>query len=381
MLGKIIFLIIGLVIGFSLCDAFAEEYHIGIVIEKSCLISNQLDNNQCVGYDDIEKIYPDTKIKSQVMPDFSKYSFEQQVKIREQISNFKRGCIMNNMCNYLDIKKGQDIIIWHNPEAKLYQHMDIITIRSQMKVTSIYDVAQKTINELSDELKILQNNVGEKRSSWRANFNNVISSEKNIDQSFDMLQKHSSTISNLEIAISQKETWANYEKADPKYSEERQEELKGLREQYENEIKLKNERIIILADIKNSTQSLKENNKELQKEIRELNIKIQANKNKMKPKQTINQTSTEREIIYNVNQIYIDITCKKSFFAVNNLGVELEALINFMFMNCEDRDLLSPFSLTQTETIPKYQLDITTSPNWQYQQELKAIMIKCKARC
>ena len=392
MIGKIVLFVAGIIIGISVCDVFAdadaeeegkkEYYHIGIVIDKSCETINQLDKNKCAGYEDVEKIFPDTKIKSHMMPDTSKYSHEQQIKFREKISVIKNECVRTDACDFLDIGERQETVIWHNPDARIYPYMDIITIRGQMKISAIYDVSQKTISETDDKLKSLSKVAEEKRSSLESNFKKISAGEKNKEQSYNIIKKHANAMGDLEREISQKEVWAEYERADPKFSEDRKAELKKLKEQYESKVKLKEEEQIILADLDSEAKELEKSNKELQKELREISIKMQTNKDKLMPRQTISQTdSATRQIVFNVNQIYTDIACKNSFFAVNNLAIELQSLINFMSTDCENRELLFAFSLTHVNTIPKHQLDVTTSPNWQYQQELKELIIKCKVKC
>ena len=369
-------------VGISTMPVFAEEYHVGIIIDKTCEKLNKLDSNLCVSYEDVEGILADTKLKPELMPDLSKYSYIQLVNFNEQLTNIKVECIRNNTCDYLDVEEDQEIIIWHNPDPEMYPHLDLITIRNQMKIGSIHQVPLTIIRETNDMLSDLHNNAQQRRNDIAKSNNDIATWQKDRVQADVVLKNLKNELDAIDRREVQQKSFNHIlDRYVPALAEERLNQLKSIQEEY----RLKNKEIsdqksklnTININIKNKQNSVTQ----LQSELREFNTQIKSNTEKIKPTDNINSTDTGREIVHNINQVYTDIDCRESFFAVDSLEPELLALLDYMYGDCVDRELLLPFALTYTQELQRHVVDITTSPNWQYQQQFEESVKRCKLKC
>lgn len=90
---------------------------------------------------------------------------------------------------------------------------------------------------------------------------------------------------------------------------------------------------------------------------------------------------TMRQITYNTNRLYIDDGCKHVTYDPLVISEELGRIIYYVYNNCRDDSILGKLKDNYIQTIDKHVLDITTSPHYQYEQELKAKMEKCKELC
>ena len=372
----------GVLVGISIAPVFAEEYHVGIIIDKTCEKINELDPTKCASYDDVEGILADTKLKPELMPDISKYSYAQQIKFKEQLANIKVECIRNNTCDYLDIREDQEIIIWHNPDPEMYPHLELITIRNQMKIASIYEVPLTVIRELNDVLSELHDDAQQRRIDIGKNDGEITTWQQDKIQAEVSLKKLKSELAEIDRRVIQQKSDNDFSnRVDPAFAEERLDELEAIQEEYRVKNKEVSDQKSKINNIRLDIQHRQNQNTQLQSELRTFSNEIRSNTDKIRPTTQINNTDTGREIVYNVNQVYVDIDCRESFFAVNNLEAELLALLDYMYGDCVDKELLLPFALTYTQTLPRHEVDITTSPNWQYQQEIQESINRCKLKC
>jgi len=89
------------------------------------------------------------------------------------------------------------------------------------------------------------------------------------------------------------------------------------------------------------------------------------------------QTQQEGRIVY--HDVYVDKHCWSAIINSDRWEEILDSVILHLRKNC-DEELTIPGTI---EFIPaiKTEIDITTSPHWQYQQWLKEVQIKCKVIC
>lgn len=95
--------------------------------------------------------------------------------------------------------------------------------------------------------------------------------------------------------------------------------------------------------------------------------------------ESIQNNATMRTLILEVDTLFINSSCKIADYTIkNNIDMELPFVIWHMIDNCKDLKILGGLDEPYTKELDKHELDIATSPNWQYQKELKELKIKYK---
>lgn len=89
---------------------------------------------------------------------------------------------------------------------------------------------------------------------------------------------------------------------------------------------------------------------------------------------------TSRAITFNTHDLFID-SCATAILKPGVIWKDLGRVIHYMVNGCQNPELLGNLKDNYVEPISKHILDITTSPNWNYTQKLKADIERCKIKC
>lgn len=71
--------------------------------------------------------------------------------------------------------------------------------------------------------------------------------------------------------------------------------------------------------------------------------------------------------------------CENAVISSDKWQLLLNDTIKYLQSNCEDG--MTQFNSTEIIPLPRTEIDITTSPQWQYEQWVKQALIDCKQRC
>lgn len=93
----------------------------------------------------------------------------------------------------------------------------------------------------------------------------------------------------------------------------------------------------------------------------------------------IQNNDTSRTLTLEVDSLFINSSCRIADYTIkDNIDMEIPFIIWYMIDNCKDSKLLGGLNEPYTDDLSKHYFDPTTSPNWQYEQELKELKLKYK---
>lgn len=112
-------------------------------------------------------------------------------------------------------------------------------------------------------------------------------------------------------------------------------------------------------------------------------ITIQTNMKLSNYNKTANPITTgdnSRQITYDVYNLHIE-DCRKAIYDPDVLWKEIGHIIHYMINDCENERDLGTLKTIYSQSLPKHELDVTSSPNYQATQKLKEDMERCKTKC
>ena len=363
-------------------DTFAERYHIGITLDKTCQILITTNNSgNCPKQEVIEQIVTPAALRDELVPDLTRYDTHMLLKYNSGVNGMKMGCILFGTCgNFQNVDN--DFVVWINPEAKLYSLMDIITIRSSMGITNIHEITHEELVDNTDKINDLKNEKTSKDSEYQKNQNTIETMEPKQRSYEKLIKSLDNTINLLKTNQDYNKLNTNDTNRDIDFVEKQKKMQDELNELINKQIEKRNTHTSDHTKFLNDIQELRNKNMELRNEILELNREIEFYSDAINPDQiTQNEFDKTRKVSFNVNQVYVNPSCTHSYFSPNNIHNELLYLINHMKGNCTDNLLADNFDTDFTIELEPRPKDVRTSANWQYFEWLKESLEKCKIKC
>lgn len=94
----------------------------------------------------------------------------------------------------------------------------------------------------------------------------------------------------------------------------------------------------------------------------------------------IDLDGSTRKITFDTNNLFID-SCSRAYLDPDIIWQDLGKVIYYLSSGCKNPEILGKLKDNYEAPISKHILDIETSPNWQFEQKMKADIERCKTKC